>query len=523
LKRAGLRFAVCYEDQGLKDLKEGLDVRQALEDLAWLRDHWFGDASYLRQEGRPVLLVFGPQHLDWKKLKAEWRQPPLLFGLPHLAGNAGFDGAFAWPPVHGGKAVSSGQWRAELDSTYRGEGRVIATAFPGFRDYYKQAGVHDSYGSISSLKGATFSESLTQALASRAAVVQLATWNDYGEGTVLEPTTGSGYRYLEHLQATRRAGNPADLRLPVMLYQLRKRGGNAAELATAADQLFASKYRDAEALLAKVAAGLGRQPASFSDASGAPDDNYRLVTEVLYREGTQLTNAMHQRCRLDVYFPANKRPFQTVVWFHGGGLTAGERTIPVPLRNQGLAVVAVNYRLGPEVQSPAYLEDAAAAVAWTFQHIEEFGGDPAQVFVSGHSAGAYLATMVGLDRQWLAAFGRDADKIAGLIPLSGQMITHFAIREERGLAETQPLVDSMAPLFHVRKGCPPLLLVTGDREKELMGRYEENAYFWRAMKLAGHSDVTLHELQGFDHGRMPEPAFPLLLKFVKGKSGPERR
>jgi acetyl esterase/lipase len=247
------------------------------------------------------------------------------------------------------------------------------------------------------------------------------------------------------------------------------------------------------------------------------------VTEVLYREGKQVTHAMHQRCRLDVYFPATKRPFQTVVWFHGGGLTGGERTIPIPLRNQGIAVVAVNYRLGPEVQSPAYIEDAAAAVAWTFKHIAEFGGDPAQIFVSGHSAGAYLASMIGLDKQWLSVLGCDADKIAGLVPLSGQMITHFAIREERGLAETQPVVDSMAPLFHVRKSAPPLLLVTGDREKELMGRYEENAYFWRAMKLAGHADVTLHELQGFDHGRMPEPAFPLLLKFVKGRPDPLRR
>lgn len=519
VKRAGLQFAICYEDQGLKDLKQGADVRQAEADVSWLRDHWFGDDAYLKMEDRPVLLVFGPQHLSWKSLHVRWSRPPLVFGLPHLSEEQGLDGAFAWPPVNGGNTVSREQWEAVLDSVYKQQGRVIASGFPGFRDYYKQAGVHESYGTIAGGKGRTFVDSLRQALESNARLVQLATWNDYGEGTVLEPTQANGFRYLEHLQRTRRAGNPADLRLPVMLYQLRKRGGNSTDLNTASDLLFQGRFLEAEALLAKAASDLGRQPARFADASVIPDANYRLVTDVLYRDGKEVSDAMHQRCRLDVYFPANQRPFQTVVWFHGGGLTGGERTIPVPLRNQGLAVVAVNYRLGPEARSPAYIEDAAAAVAWTFNNIAKFGGDPGQVFVSGHSAGAYLASMVGLDKQWLAAFGKDADTIAGLMPLSGQMITHFAIREERAMAETQPLVDQMAPLFHVRKTCPPLLIVTGDREKELMGRYEENAYFWRAMKLAGHSDVTLHELQGFDHGGMPEPAFPLLLKFVRSKAG----
>jgi hypothetical protein len=75
-------------------------------------------------------------------------------------------------------------------------------------------------------------------------------------------------------------------------------------------------------------------------------------------------------------------------------------------------------------------------------------------------------------------------------------------------------VDDLAPLFHVNAAAPPMLVVTGDREKELMGRYEENAYFCRMMKLSGHQRVIFHELQGFDHGKMVEPAMPLLLRFV---------
>jgi hypothetical protein len=59
-----------------------------------------------------------------------------------------------------------------------------------------------------------------------------------------------------------------------------------------------------------------------------------------------------------------------------------------------------------------------------------------------------------------------------------------------------------------------MVLITGDREQELLGRYEENAYLWRMMKLNGHTKTTLYELQGFNHGGMAEPAYPLLLKEV---------
>jgi acetyl esterase/lipase len=500
LKKAGLSFAVCYEDQAVKSLKNGEDAKQAEKDLQWAEEHFFADPSYVRQDDRPVLLVFGPQHLRWKfNLESQ----PLVFGLAHLAKGNGLDGAFAWPPVTGGKALSTDQWKTELGLIYAQKQPFIATAFPGFKDIYKQAGVHDSYGSIASRNGLTLSESLTQALESKAPLIQIATWNDYGEGTMIEPTRNNGFRHLEKLP---RCGNPADLRLPVMLYQLRKRGGNATKLDEAATLMFASKFTEAEAILASVSRELGKQ---------IIDGGYHLTAELLYREEKGITAEQNQRCRLDVYAPATKKPFPTVIWFHGGGLTQGERSIPLPLRNQGIAVVTANYRVSPGVKSPVFIEDAAAAIAWTFKHIADFGGDPQRIFVSGHSAGAYLTLMCGLDKKWLAKHGVNADDLAGLIPLSPQVITHFTIRDERDIEETQPIIDDLAPLFHVRKDAPPILLVTGDRERELMGRYEECAYFWRMMKLTGHKDTMLHELDGFDHGKMPEPAFPLLLKFVE--------
>ncbi|MFO1459830.1 MAG: alpha/beta hydrolase [Verrucomicrobiota bacterium] len=242
---------------------------------------------------------------------------------------------------------------------------------------------------------------------------------------------------------------------------------------------------------------------------------YQLETNVPYRTGAQLPDGMRERCQLDVYHPVGATNFATVVWFHGGGLTGGERGVPAGLKGQGIAVVAAGYRLSPQVHAPAYIEDAAAAVAWTCQHIGDYGGNPNRIVVSGHSAGGYLTSMVGLDKRWLAAHGIDANTLAGLVPFSGQAITHFTIRAERGIPDTRPVIDEYAPVYHVRPDAPPLLLLSGDRELELLGRYEESAYFWRMMHLVGHTNTILHEFGGYGHGAMVEPGIPLLLQFVR--------
>lgn len=250
-------------------------------------------------------------------------------------------------------------------------------------------------------------------------------------------------------------------------------------------------------------------------ASSAFAQDYEVDKNILYRQGKNLTDYMEKRCRLDVYYPKGASNFPTVVWFHGGGLRAGSKSVPEGLKNQGMAVVAVNYRLSPRVKSPAYIEDAAAAVAWTFQNIENYGGSKNRIFVAGMSAGGYLTSMLGFDKRWLAAHDIDADEIAGLIPFSGHAVTHFTPRAERGIKDTQPIIDDLAPLFHTRNDAPPVLFITGDRDLEMLGRYEETAYFWRMLQVVGHPDAELYELEGFDHGRMSKPAQPLLVRFVQ--------
>ncbi|AHM59618.1 alpha/beta hydrolase [Flammeovirgaceae bacterium 311] len=254
----------------------------------------------------------------------------------------------------------------------------------------------------------------------------------------------------------------------------------------------------------------------FSFLTKAQEAQYETKENIHYysKSVNQAEEYIRERCVLDVYYPKDTNGYATIVWFHGGGLTGGNKHIPEELKEQGVAIVAVNYRLYPKVKAPVYIADAAAAVSWVFENIAGYGGDPSLIFVSGHSAGGYLASMIGLDKSWLKQHKIDADRIAGLIPFSGHTITHMTVREEQGIPQTQAVIDKLAPLYHVRADAPPLLLITGDRELELLGRYEENAYFMRMMKLAGHKETVLYELDGFDHGGMAHPAFPLLLKEV---------
>jgi len=116
----------------------------------------------------------------------------------------------------------------------------------------------------------------------------------------------------------------------------------------------------------------------------------------------------------------------------------------------------------------------------------------------------------------------DADRIAALMPLSGNGITHQAIRDEKGISKMTPYVDEYVPLFHVRPDAPPLILMTGDRELEYIGRYEENAYLLRMMRLNGHKETILYEFDGYGHG-MTVPAFPLVEKHINLISEKTRR
>lgn len=200
----------------------------------------------------------------------------------------------------------------------------------------------------------------------------------------------------------------------------------------------------------------------------ARTDAYRTEKNIAYRDAA--ATAMPTRSAGSTFITRRmRRASRPSCGFTAAALTGGRREIPKALCEKGFAVVGVDYRLLPRVKVADCVEDAAAAAAWVVKNIASYGGDPKLVFIAGHSAGGYLTSMIGMDKRWMAPYGIDPDTaFAALIPYSGQVVTHFARRRELGIPDTQVVVDDMAPLNHVRPDCPPVLILSGDREREML-------------------------------------------------------
>jgi acetyl esterase/lipase len=227
----------------------------------------------------------------------------------------------------------------------------------------------------------------------------------------------------------------------------------------------------------------------------ARDDNISYRSEAYDSEYAQ------EQCKLDIIYPAATDGYPTIVWFHGGGLSGGVRQngelVAKRFLPEGIAVVQVSYRLSPRVKCPVYNDDAAAAIAWTFKNIKKYNGDPDKIFISGHSAGGYLTMILGMDESYLAKYDIATSQLAGLIPISGQTITHSTIRRERNIPRSTILIDKFAPLFHSGKIGPPCLCICGENDNPL--RCEENKYFVAAQKNAGNDKISYLEVEGRDH------------------------
>ena len=175
--------------------------------------------------------------------------------------------------------------------------------------------------------------------------------------------------------------------------------------------------------------------------------------------------------RIEVIVPSAPAaaPRPIVVFFHGGGWNSGTpgdyHFIGRTFARAGYVVVLPGYRLVPEGIYPRMLEDGAQALAWTRDHAAEFGGDPDRVIVMGHSAGAYIAAMLGLERQWLGRAGVADGFIKGVVGLSGPYdfypFTTDSARNAFGHIADPRITQ---PIAFARGDAPPMLLLTGDAD-----------------------------------------------------------
>jgi hypothetical protein len=217
-----------------------------------MRSNWFDMPGYLHSKGQPVLLMFGPQYYKDPDLARLFPGTALVTLLGRRDSAVG---GYGWPEPQVGDEKS---WD-HVDSYYsraKDWPLSIPVAYPRFEDIYKQAGVHDSWGEIKDRDGSTFQRLFDRATSSGARFVQIATWNDWGEGTQVEPSTEFGYRDLEVIQAAKRSADPAfpfdaaDLRMPAQIYALRKQGASGTKLDGCDKALLAGKPRLARQILA---------------------------------------------------------------------------------------------------------------------------------------------------------------------------------------------------------------------------------------------------------------------------------
>lgn len=233
---------------------------------------------------------------------------------------------------------------------------------------------------------------------------------------------------------------------------------------------------------------------------------------------------LQERCKLDLVIPEGKKDFPTLIWFHGGGLTGGKKYVPKNLRTDEIAVAAVNYRLsGKGAECPDYIYDAAAAAAWVKKHIAEYGGDPAKIYIAGHSAGGYLTMMLALDKQYLGTYKVDPKDFAGYFPVSGQATTHFRLLAERkakGMDVPDVVLDEYAPIRLARRDVPPMTLLVGDPAVEWPSRVEENFLLAARLKRVCKNDkVECLSFPSFTHGSVVAPAIAV----INGKILPKKK
>ncbi len=248
--------------------------------------------------------------------------------------------------------------------------------------------------------------------------------------------------------------------------------------------------------------------------------------DLAYKDGVAPNTYESEHCRLDLYAPAGAKDLPCLLWFHGGALIEGSKSDPGTvatcraLASEGILVASAEYRFSPTVKYPAYLQDAAAAVAWMHQHAAEHGGNPARLFVGGHSAGGYLTAMLALEEHLLSAVGVKRSDLSGFISVSGPMTTPDAVCEERGLPKGAVTADDAAPIKHVRANTPPWLVLYADGDTP--ARIAENRNMIEALAKVGNHGVTAHEIVGRNHMTIEEwiahpndPARAQIVAFIR--------
>ncbi|REH00130.1 glycoside hydrolase family 71/99-like protein [Flavobacterium aquicola] len=244
LDKVGLEYAIVYEDRFLKNIVDaGLAptvTSAAKTDLSYMQSHYFGDSNYIKINSKPLLMNFGPIILttadEWTNVFSGLSTKPAFLTLWDHSSKAGTNasGEYAW--VYKDNTYLSNFYTNTLPKLSVGMGG----AYPGFHDFYKDGGAGDDIGwTIDHNNGATLDETLAMAKSAKVNYLQLITWNDFGEGTMIEPTKEFGYSYVEKIKTFAGVKNTSSSFSEISkLYNLRKEKKGNTEAQKKLDKVF---------------------------------------------------------------------------------------------------------------------------------------------------------------------------------------------------------------------------------------------------------------------------------------------
>ncbi|MCE9533560.1 MAG: alpha/beta hydrolase [Planctomycetes bacterium] len=200
--------------------------------------------------------------------------------------------------------------------------------------------------------------------------------------------------------------------------------------------------------------------------------------DIAYRTDKDADPIKH---KLDIYTPPGKKDFPVLFFVHGGSWKTGNKSMYVSLgatfARQGIGTVIINYRLTSatnNVKHPDHIKDVAAAFAWVHENIKKYGGRNDRIFVSGHSAGGHLVSLLATDESYLKAHKLGLKDIRGVVSLSGvyQIIPNIRIFDDQ-FGKDPDICLAASPLSHVKGNHPPFLICYADKDIPTIDRMSE--------------------------------------------------
>jgi acetyl esterase/lipase len=282
-----------------------------------------------------------------------------------------------------------------------------------------------------------------------------------------------------------------------------------------------------------LGAGAGALRAENRSTAAGKLGNADVFPEIQYYDGNGADRHYH---RLDLYMPHGDKGVPVMLFLHGGSWKRGDKSyfglnknLALLCAEHHIGVALANYRLSPAVKHPEHIKDVARAFAWLHRNVARYGGDPDELFVAGHSAGAHLAALLATDESYLKAEGLSRTAIRGVITLSAV----FRIPDQNALFDhafgTDPTVRRAAsPTWHVSqwsdpavvKKAPPFLVMYADNDFASCGG-EPAEEFARTLRAKGGRVTTL-EIPHRNHltilikaSGKDDPAGKVLIEFIR--------